>query len=68
MEPGRFSAVPTRGDNISLGEKKFIFADVTGVGYYTIIYSSEDGGDIDPRLSPVEGLHYQLPFVLISPN
>ncbi len=49
MTPGRDDALPSYGDDVYPGEKKFIFVDLTGFGFYTIFYSSEDAGDIDVR-------------------
>lgn len=46
---GKNNSLPSYGDDIYPGEKKFIFADLTGCGIYTILYSSEDAGDIDVR-------------------
>jgi GWxTD domain-containing protein len=50
MTPGRNNSLPSYGDDINKGEKKFFFADMTGSGIYTILYSSEDCGDIDIRV------------------
>jgi GWxTD domain-containing protein len=50
MTPGRNSSLPSYGDDIHTGEKKFIFVDITGTGFYTILYSSEDREDIDIRM------------------
>jgi len=47
MTPGKDNSLPSYGDS---SEKKFIFADMIGSGNYTILYSSEDGGDIDVRM------------------
>jgi hypothetical protein len=48
--PGKNNSLPSYGDDIYPREKKFIFADLTGCGIYTILYSSEDGTDIDVRM------------------
>ena len=48
MTPGKNNSFPARVDNSYKGERKFIFADVNGVGIYKILYSSEDNSDIDP--------------------
>ncbi|MDP1994519.1 MAG: GWxTD domain-containing protein [Ignavibacteria bacterium] len=48
MTPGKNNSFPARVDNSYKGERKFIFADVNGVGIYKILYSSEDNRDIDP--------------------
>jgi GWxTD domain-containing protein len=50
MSPGKNNSFPSQGNNFDKGEKKFLFADVTGVGIYKILYSSEDNGDIDIRM------------------
>jgi GWxTD domain-containing protein len=50
MIPGRNNSRPSYGNDINMGEKRFVFADMTGSGIYTILYSSEDNGDIDIRL------------------
>lgn len=48
MTPGKNNSFPTRINNRTYGERKFIFGDVNGVGIYKILYSSEDNVDIDP--------------------
>jgi GWxTD domain-containing protein len=50
LAPGRNISFPLIGEMNTTGGKKFIFADMTGSGFYTILYSSEDCGDIDIRL------------------
>jgi hypothetical protein len=47
---GKNSSLPTILDNISKGEMKFIFGDITGSGHYQILDSSEDPADIDIRM------------------
>ena len=48
--PGRNNSLPTYADDIHPGEMRFIFADIEGCGIYSILYSSENDGDIDPRM------------------
>jgi GWxTD domain-containing protein len=48
--PGKNNSLPTMFTNDSKGEMKFVFADMVGSGYYKIIDSSEDLGDIDSRI------------------
>lgn len=50
MSPGNNNSLPSQGDNIHFGEKKFIFADETGSGFYKALYSSEESEYIDARL------------------
>jgi hypothetical protein len=50
MTQGKNNSLPSHGDDIYKGEKKFIFGDMTGTGIYTILYSSEDCADIDIRM------------------
>jgi GWxTD domain-containing protein len=38
------------GEDRYIGQRRFVFGDMTGSGFYTILYSSEDSGDIDTRL------------------
>jgi GWxTD domain-containing protein len=38
------------GDDMFYGQTRFVFGDVTGSGFYTILYSSEDCADIDTRM------------------
>ena len=52
--PGKNTAFPIYAEDISPSEKKFIFADKTGLGIYKILYSSENPSDIDHRI-------YKLP-------
>jgi GWxTD domain-containing protein len=47
MTSGKNISHSSYGDDINLGEKKFIFGDITGFGIYKILYSSEDNKDID---------------------
>lgn len=54
MTPGKNNSFPSRINNTTYGERKFIFGDVNGVGIYKILYSSEENGDIDTRMF----LHY----------
>ena len=48
--PGNNNSLPTLFTNDSKGEMKFVFADMIGSGFYKIIDSSEDPGDIDSRI------------------
>lgn len=50
MAPGKTTLFPNQGNNLYKGEKKFIFGDKTGTGIYSLIYSSEDAGEIDLRM------------------
>jgi len=50
MSPGKNNSFPSQGNSFDKGEKKFLFADITGVGIYKILYSSEDNEDIDIRM------------------
>lgn len=49
-EPARFQSLTSFDNDHFHGQKRFIFADLTGAGFYTLIFSSEDYMDIDPRL------------------
>ncbi|MEX2115789.1 MAG: hypothetical protein WEB37_02790 [Bacteroidota bacterium] len=49
-EPARFQSLTSFDNDRFRGQKRFIFADLTGAGFYTLIFSSEDYLDIDPRL------------------
>ncbi|MFZ4619939.1 MAG: GWxTD domain-containing protein [Bacteroidota bacterium] len=48
--PAGKSSLPTYADELYPGEKRFIFGDITGNGNYQILFSSEDGRDIDSRM------------------
>ena len=50
MTPETNKSLPSRVDNIYIGEMKFIFGDETGSGNFRLLYSSEDNGDIDIRM------------------
>lgn len=50
ITPGKNNSFPSRVNNNISGERTFIFGDVTGVGIYKILYSSEENGDIDTRM------------------
>ena len=50
MTPAGKTSLPTYADDVFPGQMKFIFADMTGNGFYMLLYSSEDVGDIDVRL------------------
>ena len=50
MTPETNNSLPSRVDNIYIGEMKFIFGDETGSGNFRLLYSSEDNGDIDIRM------------------
>jgi GWxTD domain-containing protein len=50
MTTGKNISLSSYGDDIYPGERKFIFGDITGLGIYEIIYSSEDSKDIDLRM------------------
>lgn len=50
MSPGNNNSLPSQGDEIHFGEKKFIFADETGAGFYKALYSSEESEYFDSRL------------------
>jgi hypothetical protein len=49
LVPGKEDSFASYGDDIDKGERRFIFADVVGSGIYELLFSSEDGSDIDPR-------------------
>jgi GWxTD domain-containing protein len=48
--PGKNNSMKTIFTNVSKGEMKFVFADMIGSGFYKIIDSTEDPGDIDSRI------------------
>ncbi|MDR3667430.1 MAG: GWxTD domain-containing protein [Ignavibacteriaceae bacterium] len=48
--PGKNNSLNTLFTDVSKGEMKFVFADMTGSGFYKIIDSSENPGDIDSRI------------------
>lgn len=48
--PGRNHAFPTRHDGLFPGQMRFVFGDLNGTGFYTLLYSSEDQRDIDARV------------------
>jgi GWxTD domain-containing protein len=48
--PGKNQSFPSEADGIFPGQTKFIFGDLTGSGFYSLLYSSEDRMDIDGRL------------------
>ena len=50
MSPGNNNSLPSQGDEIHFGEKKFIFADETGSGFYKALHSSEESEYFDARL------------------
>jgi GWxTD domain-containing protein len=50
MVPGKEDSFASYGDDIDKGERRFIFGDEVGSGFYKLMYSSEDCSDIDPRL------------------
>ena len=50
MDRGRNNNFQSQGDSVYEGMKKFIFADLYGAGLYTLLYSSEEEGNIDVRL------------------
>lgn len=56
--PGNLNSFPSYEDSYLKGMKKFIFCDITGTGVYQLLYSTEDGGDIDLRLL-VRGLYFK---------
>ncbi len=56
MIPQKSSALPTYADDINKGEKRFIFGDIVGAGFYELLYSSEDNGDIDVRMFMRDGI------------
>lgn len=49
-DSGKNNSLSTRVDELYQGQMKFVFGDVTGTGYYKLLYSSEDSGDIDIRM------------------
>lgn len=50
LEPERQTVLPSYLDDVFLGGKRFIFADMTGAGVLTLLHSSEDGADVDVRM------------------
>ncbi len=50
LEPEHQTALPTYLDDIFLGGKRFIFADMTGAGVLTLLHSSDDAADVDVRI------------------
>jgi GWxTD domain-containing protein len=48
--PGKNNSMPTKFTQDSKGEMKFVFADMIGSGFYKIVDSTEDPGDIDSRI------------------
>ncbi len=50
MTPGNNNSLPSQGDVIYHGEKKFLFADMIGSGFFKAIYSSEGSEYFDDRL------------------
>ena len=50
LTPEGIHSLPLFGNNSHMGQKRFIFADVTGSGFYTLLTSTEDYADIDVRI------------------
>lgn len=50
MTLGNNNSLPSQGDVVYRGEKKFMFADMVGSGFYKAIYSSEGSEYFDDRL------------------
>ena len=50
MTPAGTTSFPTYANDVFPGQMKFIFADMTGNGFYTLLFSSENTGDIDVRM------------------
>jgi len=48
--PGKNTSLPSAADYVEKGEMRFVFGDLTGSGFYQILFSSEDGEDIDVRM------------------
>jgi GWxTD domain-containing protein len=50
MEPQHVYSFPSAADDTYPSEMRFIFADLTGQGNYTLLFSGSDISDIDGRL------------------
>jgi GWxTD domain-containing protein len=49
LAPSKNTSFRSYGDDIHPGQKRFIFGDIDGSGIFTILYSSENISNIDPR-------------------